>query len=119
MQHKYTSIYIIEIIIILIIELMLRENFVSAKIRIVTPKWQFKCENGPGAFPHESDCQRWWLCQKTLQNMYEIDDQLKVSFNFGMVPHLYKCPNGYNFDTTSRRCRKKDIAKCGINQSTK
>ena len=68
---------------------------------------------------HLSVSKRWWLCQKTLQNMYEIDDQVKVSFNFGMVPHLYRCPNGYHFDTTSRRCRKKDIAKCGTNWSTK
>ena len=58
MQHKYCSMYIIEIIIILIIELIFRENCVLAKISIVTPKWQYKCEDGPGAFPHESDCQR-------------------------------------------------------------
>ena len=59
---------------------------------------------------------RWWLCQKTLQNFYEIDDQLKVSFNFGLVPHLYRCPDGYHFDITTRRCRRKESAKCGIDR---
>ena len=70
-------------------------------------------------FCHLVVSKRWWLCKKTLQNFYEIDDQLKVSFNYGMVPHLYKCPDGYHFDITSRRCRKKEMAKCGINRSTK
>ena len=29
-----------------------------AKITIVTPTWDYQCDNGVGAFPHATDCQR-------------------------------------------------------------
>ena len=42
--------------IILVITIGWQE--VCGQIRIITPRWPFKCENGPGAFPHATDCQR-------------------------------------------------------------
>ena len=56
------------------------------------------------------------LIKLTLQNMYEIDDELRISFKFELVPHLYRCPDGYHFDSSIRICRKKEIANCKIHQ---
>ena len=68
MKFNSFSTFVIDIIFIIVVELILNENVVSAKIRIVTPKWNFKCIEGPGAFPHESDCQR--QDDKTIDNKY-------------------------------------------------
>ena len=43
--------------IILVITLILSFDVVLGKMRIVTPKWKYKCDR-PGSFPHASDCQR-------------------------------------------------------------
>ena len=56
---------------------------------------------------------RWWLCEETLENLYEINMKLKVSFKFELVPYLYRCPDGYYFDMKIRRCQRKDVAVCG------
>ena len=55
---------------------------------------------------------RWWLCKETLENVYEFDKELRVSFKLKLVPLLYKCPDGYHFDIKVRRCKQKEIATC-------
>ena len=47
-----------------------------------------------------------------LDDVYEIDRELKVSFKLKMVPHLYRCPDEYYFDINVRRCQRKEIAVC-------
>merc|ERR1711997_227938 len=76
-----------------------------AKITIVTPTWDYQCDNGVGAFPHATDCQRFWLCREAFTN-------LKI------YPHLFKCPNGYLFDIKRRFCRRENIASCGAQATT-
>lgn len=47
-----------DIFIFLVIIFVFKCDLIACKIRIVTPKWDYKCEDGEGAFPHASDCQR-------------------------------------------------------------
>merc|ERR1712062_466777 len=89
-----------------------------AKITIVTPTWDYQCDNGVGAFPHATDCQRFWLCREAFTNFNTIEDYGKESSNLKIHPHLFKCPNGYLFDIKRRFCRREHIASCGAQATT-
>lgn len=63
---------------------------------VVTPSFDYQC-TAPGFFPHDSDCQRFWLCK---QETTVLDSQ------------LFRCPEGYLFHDMVRRCLKEDEVEC-------
>ena len=84
---------------------------------IVTPTpWDFNCDNGAGLFPHSTDCQRFWICREPFSNINMIEDGTGKSSK--LKPHLFKCPDGYHFDTKIRFCQRKEIATCGTLKTT-
>ena len=61
---------------------------------------------------------RFWLCQLTSTKYKEIGMEIHKSSEVKMIPHLYKCPAGYNFDVEIRFCQPKEIASCGVRTTT-
>lgn len=81
---------------------------------IVSPvPFDYQCNNEPGTFPHASDCQRFWLCQPSSLRANEITSQTGKPVEVDLIAHLFKCPNGYNFDTKIRFCQRKEDVACG------
>lgn len=86
---------------------------------IVTPTpWNFDCGEDVGAFPHSTDCQRFWVCQESFSNLNLIEAGLGKSFNLKVHAHLFKCPDGYQFDIKIRFCQREERATCGVSTTT-
>jgi hypothetical protein len=64
---------------------------------IVSPTFDFECSN-EGLFPHENNCQKFWLCKGSDDNVEPAE--------------LYRCPDGYLFDESILRCQKEDGVEC-------
>lgn len=86
---------------------------------IVTPSpWNYECDEGAGIFPHAFDCQRFWLCRKSFNNINTIEDGNGKSSDLRIDPHLFKCPNGYHFDIKIKFCQPQAIATCSVHIAT-
>lgn len=91
----------------------------SQQKTIVTPTpWNFDCGEDVGAFPHSTDCQRFWVCREPFSNINMIEDGTGRFSNSRVEPHLFKCPDGYLFDIKIRFCQQEEIATCSILTTT-
>jgi len=59
---------------------------------VVSPTFSFQCQSA-GVFPHEHDCQKFWLCKPQAASGAE----------------LYRCPEGFLFHDEIRRCQKAEL----------
>jgi len=74
------------------------ENQEDTDLVIVQPTFDFQC-TAPGFFAHGSDCTKFWLCKQD-----EFINRLE--------PNLFKCPAGYLFNDSVRRCLKEAEVVC-------
>ena len=61
---------------------------------------------------------RFWICRESFSSLNMIEDGTRKFSSSKIVPHLFKCPDGYQFDITIRFCQREDIATCGVSTTT-
>ena len=47
-----------------------------------------------------------------------IEDGSDKFYSSRVVPHLFKCPDGYQFDIKIRFCQQEETATCGASTTT-
>lgn len=68
-------------------------------IVVISPTFSFQC-TAQGFFEHDSDCSRFWLCRPSPTGT-------------ALEPSLFRCPVGFLYDDTVRRCiRQEQAAPC-------
>jgi hypothetical protein len=115
-RRKLLSVNNIFVSLVVIMQSLIKVTNQST-IVTATP-WNYQCDRGIGVVPHSTDCQRFWVCQESFSNLNLIKGGLRKSSNLKVHPHLFKCPDGYQFDITIRFCQREERATCGVSTTT-